>query len=154
MNYFIKMVPVLLCLFACQHDSAATDRELIAIGGVENIEDKERHLFFRLVSGAQGKDTLAISLFVQDNEVTGKMERIIYEKDRRSGTIHGQLKSGVIHAIWTFMQEGVLDSNKLEFRIIENGLLQKEEYANGPGGRDSADSSGFKWLSIPRVSCD
>ncbi|RYU92666.1 hypothetical protein [Emticicia agri] len=62
-----------------------------------------------------GKDLTTVSLTIEGNKVTGKMEWLPWEKDQARGTLMGEKKGNEIIADYEYMIEG---SNQLEEKIF------------------------------------
>lgn len=75
--------------------------------------------------GAGNVDTTTVHLIIDGNKVTGDMNWIPKEKDRRKGTLAGTITHDEISAVWSFMQEGVKDSLQLSFQLSPGQLTQK-----------------------------
>ncbi|MDB5155410.1 MAG: hypothetical protein JWR50_117 [Mucilaginibacter sp.] len=69
------------------------------------------------------------------------MNWLPYQKDSRKGTLDGALKNDTIHAVWSFMQEGMMDTLKLNFQIKNGELSQKPLKLNTKTGREQTDES-------------
>lgn len=89
----------------------------------------------------QGKDSTSIELAINGNKVKGQMNWLPYQKDSRKGTIEGTITNDTIHATWSFMQEGMKDTLKLNFLFKNNQLSQKPLKLNVKTGREQTDES-------------
>ncbi len=89
------------------------------------IEIKATDLCFQRLEGTANQDTTTINLKIAADEVDGVMNSVPKEKDSRKGTLKGQKHGDVIKALWSFKQEGKDDTLSVEFKLTENGLLQK-----------------------------
>jgi len=89
----------------------------------------------------QGKDSTSIEMVVHGNKVTGQMNWFPYQKDSRKGTLDGAIKNDTIHAVWSFMQEGMMDTLKLGFQLKNGQLSQKPLKINTKTGREQTDES-------------
>lgn len=87
----------------------------------------------------KGRDSTSVELVVQGSKVTGQMNWLPYQKDSRKGTIDGILTNDTIHATWTFMQEGMKDTLKLNFLFKNSQLSQKPLKLNTQTGREQTD---------------
>ncbi|MEP0713295.1 hypothetical protein [Algoriphagus sp.] len=72
------------------------------------------------------KDTVLMTTHVDGTNVTGTLAYSIYEKDRNSGTIEGELRDDLLIAEYTFMAEGVNSKRQVVFKNTEEGW--KEGY--------------------------
>jgi len=62
-----------------------------------------------------GKDLTTVTLTIEGNKVTGKMEWLPWEKDQARGTLLGEKKGNEIVADYEYMIEG---SNQLEEKVF------------------------------------
>jgi uncharacterized protein YcfL len=108
---------------------------------------------FLRTDGKNNQDTTSIELVIKDNNVTGQMYWHPFEKDSRKGTLNGALKGDTVHAVWTFMQEGMQDTLGLQFLINGDNLMQKPLKLNTKTGRQQTDNAArFTLLHHPSVS--
>lgn len=77
------------------------------------------------VSGATKQDTKSLRLVIKNDDVTGELMYLPHEKDGRFGLLSGKKKGDTIHAIWTYMQEGMEDTVSVSFAITDAGVLQQ-----------------------------
>ncbi|HEX8377185.1 MAG TPA: hypothetical protein VF602_05160 [Pedobacter sp.] len=89
------------------------------------VEIKPTDLCFQRLEGTKNQDTTTINLKIAADEVNGVMNSVPKEKDSRKGTLKGQKHGDVIKALWSYKQEGKDDTLSVEFKLTENGLLQK-----------------------------
>ncbi|MES2107693.1 MAG: hypothetical protein V4577_03025 [Bacteroidota bacterium] len=94
---------------------------------------------FLLTEGKNNKDTTTIELAIKNKKVTGQMIWLPYEKDKRTGTLEGVIKDDSIHAVWSFMQEGMRDSIPLKFLLKGNLLVQKPLKFDEKTGKQQTD---------------
>ena len=65
-----------------------------------------------------GRDTIKLSLVVDDDKVNGTLEYNIYEKDRNTGVIAGTLQDNILRATYEFQSEGVKSTRNVVFKIM------------------------------------
>src|SRR3954466_15622047 len=65
---------------------------------------------FVLTEGSGAQDTTTVHLMIDGDKVSGKMNWLPKEKDRRKGILTGTIAGDEIRAVWSFMQEGGKDS--------------------------------------------
>ena len=82
------------------------------------------------------------------------MQNMPYEKDQRSGTIHGKKEGHTINAMWTYMQEGMKDSIKVSFRLEKDQLLQKASAFDPQKGREILPDSSTYQIRFDKVDCN
>lgn len=114
---------------------------------------KEQTGCFLLLQGRQKKDSTYLRLRIQGNKVMGEMVDVPYEKDRRAGMISGRMKDHRIKGVWTFMQEGIVDSLPVEFKVHGNEVLQKAYAVEKASGRQILDSTTTFSLRYHSVAC-
>ena len=102
------------------------------------------NLCFRQVTGWQNQDTAWIVLHINGQQVTGSYVNLPFEKDVRRGTLRGTKKEKEISALWSFMQEGQLDSLPVQFKLTNNQLRQKPfSYNKDTGRKYLADTTSY-----------
>lgn len=70
------------------------------------------------------RDTVTLHLEVNNNKVTGNMVYNLFEKDKNSGVIAGQMKGDTLLAEYTFMSEGLNSVREVAFLKKENNLIE------------------------------
>ena len=71
-----------------------------------------------------GRDTVWLSINLMGEEVSGKMEYSMYEKDSPLGFISGKIKNNLLDLVYTFYSEGEKSESEELFKIENNVLLQ------------------------------
>jgi len=103
------------------------------------------------ISGKQKRDTLTINLQIERDNLAGEMTNDIFEKDIKRGKLRGKVNGKEISAVWTFIQEGITDSVRVNFRFNDGNLLLE---AKGIDYSPEADNhSGDHWINIPVSAC-
>ncbi|HEY0055155.1 MAG TPA: hypothetical protein VGB63_07355 [Pedobacter sp.] len=111
-----------ILISSCNNDSGKVQDQDTTIN---LVEIKATELCFQRLEGTTNQDTTTINLRIAADEVNGVMNSVPKEKDSRKGTLKGQKNADVIKALWTYIQEGKEDTLSVEFKLTENGLLQK-----------------------------
>jgi hypothetical protein len=147
------MVMGVVCLSSCEHNQES--RPAVAVSHVSptDQESGDSCLCYQRVSGLRSRDTSLIRLDIEGHKVRGKMMTTIYQKDRRSGTLTGELKGQTINAIWIFGQEGLLDSIRVEFILMPDELLRKEVCLVKKNKGKMAEHRCLVWVSAPKIAC-
>lgn len=102
----------------------------------------------------ENRDTSSIQLIIKGSLVEGKFSYVPFEKDAKRGTIHGTKQADLIKGVWRYMQEGVMDSLDVEFKLKNKQLLQKEFSVDMQTGREVLrDTSSFNIL-FSEVDCE
>jgi len=144
------VLTVAICLSACTH---VVDKHSSYDSDTIKNEVLNGDLCFQKTSGNQKRDTLNISFHFDSNQITGKMTEAIFEKDIRRGTLNGQLNKHEISAVWTYTQEGAVDTLKLEFRLQNGQLLMAPLVYNAKSGRQQVDKNSSTWINVPASDC-
>jgi translation initiation factor IF-1 len=120
---------------------------------IQSISNKSAAInkCFMRISGKQKRDTLKINLQIVRGSLAGEMTNDIFEKDIRRGKLRGKINGKEISAVWTFIQEGIIDSVSVNFRFNNGNLLLE---AKGIDYSPEADNrSGNHWIDIPASAC-
>jgi hypothetical protein len=108
---------------------------------------------FLRTEGAGSQDTTAIHLVINGNKVSGELNWMPKEKDRRKGTLLGTLEGNKIKAVWNFMQEGQADTMTVEFKLSSQSLGQKPYVADAKTGRQQTDTRAEYTLQYNLDNC-
>ena len=71
------------------------------------------------------KDTVYMTLNIKgDQQVSGKLSYVFYEKDKNFGTLVGEIKKDTLYADYTFMSEGVTSIRQVVFLKKGNNYVE------------------------------
>lgn len=101
------------------------------------------------------KDTTAVRLVIIGDEVTGTYDWLPAEKDSARGTLTGNIKNGIITAIYDYMIEGSKQKEEVIFKMEVNQLLVKKGELEEVGDLLKLKNPAEAKFSevIPRVIC-
>ena len=109
---------------------------------------------FLKAGGSGMRDTTRVRLVLQGGRVSGDMEILLFEKDSRRGSLNGTIdKEDIIRVQYRFMQEGMQDTIRLEFRLTENALLQRPTRVDPASGREVPDPGADFGNKLDRIGC-
>lgn len=149
MKTMLLAAAIITTLFSCNSPAhkGTTDTELPAtVPGAATVT------CYRHLAGKQQQDTALVHLMVDKDKVSGSYINAIFEKDRRQGSLRGTKTGNTITAIWTFSQEGQIDSLPVAFELTKDQLQQKP-YSYTKNGREFiADSSAYS-LIFQKIDC-
>lgn len=134
-------VIIISCNSTGDKSDAASIDTLSNIGTPTNRTPNAHAICFLRTEGKNNQDTTSIELVIKDNQVTGLMNWMPYQKDSRKGKLQGTIKNDTIQAVWSFMQEGITDTLKLQFRLSNNQLMQKPLKVNITTGQQQTDNA-------------
>jgi hypothetical protein len=110
-------------------------------------------LCFMRASGRDNRDTTIVNLVIDGKIVNGEMTDQIQEKDRRRGNIKGAIDNNKIEAVFVYMQEGIMDSLEVEFKLTGDALLQKPLTYNKTTGRQLTDTAANYEIKLNKIAC-
>lgn len=67
------------------------------------------------------KDTVLLTTYIDGTNITGTLDYSIFEKDKNSGTIEGEIRDDMIIAEYTFQSEGVTSKRQVVFKNTDEG---------------------------------
>ncbi|MGF7079388.1 hypothetical protein [Mucilaginibacter sp. UYCu711] len=146
MKYIALGCLATLLLAACSSpnsDTAKTDtiinNDSLAKAKNTAVNNNTPTIYSLCFLSKKGRDSTSVELVVHGNKVTGQMNWLPYQKDSRKGTLYGTIINDTIHATWTFMQEGMKDTLKLNFLFKNSQLSLKPLKLNTKTGREQTD---------------
>lgn len=98
--------------------------------------EKTDTLCFLHTAGLRHQDTTFVRLLLRNEQVTGNIQSIPFEKDARRGKINARKTGNDIKGVWFFEQEGMKDSLEIAFKLEENKLRQKPWTVDPATGRE------------------
>lgn len=149
---FLFLSLAFFLLIACNRSQVSNQTsEAILEDSILKPESKNEILCFQRV---YNRDTSTIRLVINDNQVEGEFLHVPFEKDARKGTILGEKQDKFIKGMWSYMQEGKMDSLEIEFKLDNDDLLQKDYSIDASTGKQVLkDTSRFSIL-FTRIDCE
>ncbi|MGN6492947.1 MAG: hypothetical protein ACTHLE_13190 [Agriterribacter sp.] len=123
-HIFLCLCLFSVVLFACNsnktvHDNATTaDSSAAAATPAEPADNNLGYAY------TNNKDSILLHLAIEGSKVTGDMVYSLFEKDKNTGTIDGEIKGDTIFANYTFMSEGVSSTREIAFLKKDNTLSE------------------------------
>lgn len=149
------VIPAVTSIFLCACSDTGTNHYPRQSGtaGIEKSKPGNKQYCFTRISGNQNRDTLKISMHIENKQVTGEMTDAIFEKDIRRGMLSGHVNERNITATWTYMQEGTIESLQLHFVLGNGQLLMAPLVYDTKSGRQKTDTSALPPIVIPESDC-
>lgn len=122
MKHLFQLLFLTLVLISCNGPKKDTPIDVAFSPEAEHLDELNTECF--QYSG--GKDTVQLTTHIDGTSITGELEYSLFEKDKNSGTIEGEVRDNMIIAEYTFMSEGVTSTRQVVFKNTEEGW--KEGY--------------------------
>jgi hypothetical protein len=134
----IALLSLMLLLFAaCNNEEKTTTTATTdTVPAAEQQAVTTDSFCYINTTGNKNQDTFALKLFITGEQVTGKLMYLYHEKDWRIGKIEGTKKRNKIKAKWVYMQEGMLDSTNITFKIYDGSIREKAKFYDNVTGRE------------------
>jgi len=148
------LILVAVVMAACNEPKKDSPIEAAFSPDAEHLEEINTECF----QYVDDKDTVRLTTHVDGTNLTGTLDYEIFEKDKNSGTIEGEIRDVVIIAEYTFISEGVSSKRQVVFKNTEDGW--KEGYGemksvDGIPVQISIDSLNYSHnMSLTPVPCD
>ncbi len=149
----LLMIPLLFVLFTSCSESADTGIEKPKEEKSEPVTAVTERACYRRLDGTKNQDTTSIEISNKANVITGKLDWKPFEKDRRSGKFSAILAGNVMKGVWVFMQEGIMDSIPVEFKLSGDTLFRRPSKVDKKNGRELIDSTADYSIPFIAVSC-
>ncbi|MEO6547450.1 MAG: hypothetical protein ABIN94_05600 [Ferruginibacter sp.] len=106
----------------------------------------------------KNKDTVSLTTIFINDSITGTLAYNLYEKDKNSGTIQGQMKGDLLIADYNFNSEGSLSTRQVAFKKSGNNLIEGYGEAVEDKGKSrfkNLDSLNFEHaVMLTEVACE
>ncbi|MEQ7798948.1 hypothetical protein ABDJ41_03955 [Pedobacter sp. ASV1-7] len=107
----------------------------------------------------KNKDTASLKINIEGEELTGNLNYNLFEKDRNSGTIAGEMKGDTIIAEYTFDSEGMRSVREVVFvKKIDGNIYEGTGEVMEKGGKMVfKDRSALKFspaMVFTKTNCD
>lgn len=112
----------ILVLVSCNGPKEDSPIDVALSPNAEHLEEINTECF-QFISE---KDTIRLMTLTEGTKVTGTLDYSIFEKDKNSGFIKGEIREGLMIAEYTFMSEGDSSKRQVVFKKTEEGW--KEGY--------------------------
>jgi hypothetical protein len=149
----ISLILVLMILISCgQNEKSVNEADA---GTVSDSLDQVKYdtLCFIKTGGKSNRDTATVKLIIGGQMAEGEMSDRIWEKDARKGKLQGAVNDNILHMVYVFMQEGVEDSMKLDFKLSDSALFQKPIIYNKTDGKPMQDTSADYTVKYFKTEC-
>lgn len=159
MKLYLGVFSLALAFASCQGNSEKTQRDDHSRGSDSTTTAASHpldngHYCYILTEGLENQDTTRVHFILADNEITGEMDWIPYEKDQRKGALQGSIDGEDVKVQWTYMQEGMQDTLHLQFRLTGGmELFQKPLKVNTSSQRQETDDSAAYSIKYHAVDC-
>ncbi len=88
---------------------------------------------FLKLDGTQMQDSTYVYLRLKGDSISGVYNWIPAMKDARKGIINGIKRSDTLNVVWSYMQEGIVDTIHTQFLLDSNNLKQQPFLTSGDG---------------------
>jgi hypothetical protein len=143
-----------LLLIGCKGPKEDSPIDVATSPNAEHLEEINTECF-QFISE---KDTIQLMTLTEGTKVTGTLDYAVFEKDRNSGFIKGEIREDLMIAEYTFMSEGDSSKRQVVFRKTEEGW--KEGYGKMKSVDDipvqvNIDSLDFSHqMTLAPIPCD
>ena len=154
MKRFVIFSAAILSFAACtsqpgKNEEGSTTGKIRGGGQAPAVET----ICFQKLAGTANQDTTSLSLIIDGDKVSGDLAHYPMEKDSRVGKINATKNGELIKGVWVYMQEGITDTLKVEFKMEGVKLVQKNYTIDSKTGREIfSDASVFN-IEFERVPC-
>lgn len=95
---------------------------------------------FLKLDGTQNQDSTYVYIQLKGDSISGLYNWIPDMKDARRGIINGIKQGDTINVVWSYMQEGTVDTIHTQF-VLENNKLKQQPYLTREDGRQVRNKS-------------
>ncbi|MDJ1480757.1 hypothetical protein QNI16_09705 [Cytophagaceae bacterium YF14B1] len=107
----------LLCLTACDTKQNQTDTKTEDANSAP-VSTTECYSY------VTDKDTIATQFTLADGNITGALQYKLFEKDKNTGSLTGQMHGDTLVAEYSFMSEGVQSVREVVFLKKDDNLIE------------------------------
>ena len=149
-------------LVSC-HNNGSNEKDLIIKNNTDTIKDYDagtsnpEESLSSCYEGANGKDTVFLSVFGSSRIITGALNYQYNEKDNNNGTIRGVMHGDTLIADYIFMSEGKASIRQVVFLKQGSNFVEgygDEEEQNGKMVFKDMNTISFTGLSLRMIDCN
>jgi hypothetical protein len=151
-----KIIISTLCIMAMFSSCQNKKPENTTVAETPSISEMEaKKCFLSIVN----QDTTRVSLLIDGDKITGEMDWIPFQKDKRIGTLVGKKNAnGELELVYSFMQEG-MSQTETKIMKVENDILFIKhgdlEDPNNDGNMRYTDVSKATFSEkVPKAVCE
>lgn len=136
-NKALFIVFIVPFLGACLSDATKHEGNDIAIASNQDSiisNSSSNEMCFLKLDGTQKQDSTYVYVRLEGDSISGVYNWIPEMKDARRGIINGVKRGDTLNVVWSYMQEGVIDTIHTQFLLEENNLKQ-QPYLTREDGR-------------------
>lgn len=112
------MITILCISFLSACNNTKSEQQNSAKKGILLTESKSCYAF------TNGKDSISMSIEINNNKAEGDLNFNYYEKDSNKGTFSGNMEADTLWANYIFMSEGVKSTREIVFLRKGNIWIQ------------------------------
>lgn len=143
-NKNLLILFILPFLGACLGESTSNEGIDIATTSnqdsiTSNSSPNETMCFLKL-DGMEKQDSTYVYVRLEGDSISGLYNWIPDMKDARRGIINGIKRGDTLNVVWSYMQEGIVDTIHTQF-LLEGGNLKQQPYLTREDGRQVRDKN-------------
>ena len=146
---------ILILTVSCsnnQQKETPTEKALEVAGALTS--DKADTVCYYRTEGTTNQDTALIMLISKNELVSGKMMNLPHETDSRVGKLVGVKEGDIVNGLWTYMQEGMIDSVEVSFKASGDNLVQKPAIFDPKLGSEVLPDTATYRVEFTRCKCE
>lgn len=146
---------ILALMVACTNNPTENNENEIALNNKRDsiISDSpDKSLCFLKLDGTKGQDSTYVYMHLKGDSITGIYNSIPEMKDARKGIIKGVKLGDTLNVVWSFMQEGIIDTIHTQF-ILEGDKLKQQPFLTLKDGKQVRDRDAAFEIAYNSVSC-
>lgn len=141
-NKTLLIAFILPFLGACLGQPTKNDESDLVISSNQDsisssLTPNETMCFLKL-DGMQKQDSTYVYVRLEGDSISGLYNWIPDMKDARRGIINGIKRGDTLNVVWSYMQEGIVDTIHTQF-LLENNQLKQQPYLTQEDGRQVRD---------------
>lgn len=127
-NRTLLILFILPFLGACFNESTKIDGKdttFVTSQDSSSTSTPLSEMCFLKLDGTQMQDSTYIYVRLKGDSISGVYNWIPAMKDARRGIINGIKRDDTLNAVWSYMQEGIIDTIHTQFLLDSNNLKQQ-----------------------------
>jgi len=156
-NKIILILFILPFLGACLGESTRNHEkdDISLTNNQDSIPSSTPHnktMCFLKLDGTQSQDSTYVYIQLKGDSVSGLYNWIPDMKDSRRGIINGIKRGDTINVVWSYMQEGIIDTIYTQF-LLEDNKLKQQPYLTREDGRQVRDRNASFEIVYNSIGC-
>lgn len=154
-NKTLLILFILPFLGACLSESTTNDEKDMTLATSQDSTSTStptETMCFLKLDGTQMQDSTYVYIRLKGDSISGLYNWIPDMKDARRGIINGIKRGDTLNVVWSYMQEGIIDTIHTQF-LLDGNNLKQQPFLTREDGRQARDRNASFDIVYNSIGC-